>query len=270
MKNAQKSDHSKIKPLLVLLIILFSTVGLNAQVIILDYMKVKDGKFNEYLEVEKAWSKVHQKLIDKGILTSWTLYGKMISGTNDEYDYITVNVFPDWKSYEKPYPEDIIQYFNDSLGTEIMNKTEEVRDLIKAEVYTGVALAENSKPDKYGFLIYMNVDHRNFQKYIDLENKYYKPYHEAIIESGGMNSWGIYQRIIPWGGDFNFVAYQGYESLGQTEDLASDAYEAAWEKVANSMTPTTPKEFHEQLDKETYDAREMVHSELWRLIMTVE
>ena len=260
MKNAQISKCLKIKSVLILLLVLFITAGLKAQIHVVQYMKVKDGKFSEYLDVEKAWSKLHQKLVDEGNLTGWTLYGKMFGGSYDEYDYITVNIYHDWETYEKPFPDN---FYVDNLGEEVVNKTGEVRDLIRTEIYVNRLLAENTKPNKIIQLAYMKVDHRDFQKYIDVEEKYYKPFHEGLIDAGARNSWGIYQRITPWGGDFNFVAVNGFDKLSQPNAVSGDAFDAPWEKAAQGVP-------EDQIDKETYDAREMVHSEYWRQIMTVE
>lgn len=250
----------KIKSALILIFVLLFATGLKAQIHVVQYMKVKDDKFSEYLEVEEAWSKLHQKLVDDGSLLGWTLYGKMFGGTNDEYDYITVNTYSDWEVYEKPFPEN---FYADNLGEEIMNKTGEVRDLIKTEVYVNSVIAENSKPNQIMQLTYMKVDHRNFEKYIDLEKKHYKPFHEALIEAGARNSWGIYQRIAPWGGNFNFVAINGFDKLSQSAAVSGDAIDAAWENARQGVAEN-------QINEETFDAREMVHSEYWRRVMGVQ
>jgi hypothetical protein len=223
-------------------------------------MKVKDGKFSEYLEAEEAWSKLHQKLVDEGSLLSWTLYGKMFSGANDEYDYITVNVYPDWATYEKPYPEN---FYVDNLGEEVMNKTGESRDLVRTEVYTASVLAENAKQANIITLGYMKVAHDGFQKYVEVEKKYFKPYFEGLIEAGARNSWGIYQRIVPYGGDFDFVAVNGFEKLSQPEGVTSEAMDEAWKKAANGIPD-------DQITKETFDARETVHGEYWSRVMGVQ
>jgi len=86
-----------------------------------------------------------------------------------------------------------------------------------------------------------------------------------LIEAGGMNDWGIYQLIVPFGfgGEYNYVAGNGYESLSQRSNITEEAYDAAWEKAA-AGTPD------EALYKLTNETRVMVTSEWWRYVMGVE
>ena len=260
MKKPMKASDQTMKTLLFAVLICFASNIMYAQISVAQYMKVKPGQLSAYLEVEEAWSKLHQKSVDNGYILAWNLYEKMFSGSEDEYDFITVNVYPDWASYEKGFPDG---YF-DELGEDIMTKTGESRSLVRAEVYQMVVGADNSKPSKFSNIVFMKVEQGNASAYVDMESKYYKVYHEGLIEAGGMTDWGIYQLIVPfgYGGDFNFVAGNGYESLSQRSNITQEAYDAAWEKAAAG----TPDEYIIKLTNET---RVMVTSEMWRHVMGV-
>jgi len=260
MKTLIKASDQTMKTLLFAVLICFVSNIMYAQISVVQYMKVNPGQLSTYLEVEEAWSKLHQKSVDNGYLQAWTLYEKMFHGTEDEYDFITVNVYPDWATYEKGLPDG---YF-DQLGEDIMTKTGESRSIVRAEVYTMAVGADNSKPSKFIRIAFMNVEQGNSSAYVDMESKYYKVYHEGLIEAGGMNSWGIYQRIVPFGfgGDFNYVAADGFESLSQPNSITEEADDAAWEKAAAG----TPDEVIIKLTNET---RVMVTSEMWSYIMGV-
>jgi hypothetical protein len=197
MKNVHQFGGLKIRSLLVLVFILLFLSESKAQVILVNYMKVKDGKFSEYLEIETEWARLHQLNKDEGNITGWTLYRKMFGGTSSEYDYITVDAYPDWKTFEKPWPENIISFINDSIGEEVINKSTEIRDLLRTEVYNLELTAENAKSGNVFRLIYLKVKEENIQKYIELIEKYYKPFVEKIIDKNALNFWGVYQRIIP-------------------------------------------------------------------------
>jgi hypothetical protein len=244
---------------IIALLCLVSNVGF-AQISVVSYMKVEPGKWDLYLEVEEAWSKLHKKSIDNGYLVAWRLHEKMFHGTEDEYDYITVNVYADWATYEKGFPEG---YF-DQMGDDMMKKTEESRKMIRQEVYTMSVGADNSKPSKVLALALMKVEQGNTSAYVDMESKYYKVYHEALIEAGGLNSWGIYSRNLPYGfgGDFNYVAVNGFESLAQRGSLSEETYDAAWKKAAAGKSD-------DELSKITNDTRVIVKTELWRNVMSV-
>ena len=258
MRKILYAGFSRVKSLIILVFILFLYSELNAQIYVVQYMKVKDGKFSEYRAIEKAWMKLHQKLVDNGNLIRWTLYSKMFGGTNDEYDYITVNVYPDWATFEKPASEEIINFANDEMEVE-MNSTSEVRDLIRQEIYTASVLAENSILSEIIQISYMKVDHTGFGKYVDLEKKYFKPYFEGLIDAGARNSWGVYQRNTPMGGSFNFIAVNGFEKLSQPDEVSSELMDEAWEKAKNGVP-------EDKILEETYNARETVHSEYWRRV----
>ena len=262
MKNFKQLDFINVKSLLITILMLGISASINAQIFVVEYMKVKDDKFNEYLEIEKSWLEIHQKMVDEGNKNGWTLYSKMFGGTNDEYDYITVNVYPDWATYEKPVSDNIMNYVNESLQY-VMDKTAEVRDLVRTEVYSASVLAENAKPTDIISLAYMKVAQTDYQKYVDLEKKYFKPYFEGLIEAGARNGWGIYQKLTPMAGDFDFVAVNGFEKLSQPDSVSSEAIDEAWEKAADGIPD-------DQIMEEIFGARETVHSEYWRRVMGVQ
>jgi hypothetical protein len=58
--------------------------------------------------------------------------------------------------------------------------------------------------------------------------------------------------------------------MGQMDEQNEELYEKAWQEVATQLDYSTPKEFHDQRNKETYELRELVHSEFWRLINTTK
>ena len=260
MKALLKTSDQTMKTLLLAVLICLASNIMYAQIIVVQSMKVKPGQWDTYLEVEEAWSKLHQISVDSGYILSWDLNEKMFHGTEDEYDFITINVYPDWASIEKGVPDG----YYDQLGEDINTKTGESRSIVRTEVYSLVVGADNSKPPKFLQPSFMKVEQGDASAYVDMESKYYKVYHEGMIEAGGMNSWGIYQRLIPFGfGDeYNYVALNGYESMSQPNSITQEQDDAAWEKAAAG----TPDEYIDKLINET---RVMVTSEVWRHVMGV-
>jgi hypothetical protein len=260
MKTLLKASDQSIKTLMLAVLICFASNIMYAQITVVEFMKVKSGQWSTYLEVEEAWSKLHQKSVDNGYLLSWNLNEKMFHGTEDEYDFITINVYPDWATYEKGFPDG----YYDQLGEDIMTKTSESRSIVRAEVYSLVVGADNSKPQKFNNLYFMKVEQGDASAFVDMESKYYKVYHEGLIEAGGVNSWGIYQRIVPFGfgGDYNYVLVIGYESLSQRNSITQEADAAAWEQAAAGETD-------ESITKLTNETRLLVTTEVWHNIMGV-
>ena len=260
MKDIMKKSVLRINSWVFLALISLVSSVVSAQISVVSYMKVEPGKWDSYLEVEEAWSKLHQKSIDSGYLLEWRLHEKMFHGTDDEYDFITVNVYADWATYEKGFPDG---YF-DQIGEDMLTKTGESRKIIRSEVYAMAVGAENSKAPKIMTLALMKVEQGNTSAYEDMEAKYYKVYHEALIEAGGLNSWSIYSRVMPYGfgGDYNYVAVNGFESLAQRGSLTEEVYDATWKKAAAGTS-------EDEMNKITNDSRVMVRSEMWRNVMSV-
>jgi len=257
MKTLMKTSDQSIKTLMLAVLICFTSSIMYAQITVVEYMKVKPGQYSTYLEVEEAWSKLHQKSVDNGYLLEWMLYEKMFYGSEDEYDFITINVYPDWATYEKGFPDGYL----DQLGEDITTKTGESRSLVRAEAYAMVVGADNSKPSQFLNLLFMKVEQGNAAAYVDMESKYWKVYQEGLIEAGGMNTWGIYQLIVPFGfgGEYNYVAVNGYESMSQGNNITQEANDAAWEKAISGTSD-------EAINKLTNETRVLVTSEVWRFV----
>ena len=56
--------------------------------VLLDKMKVKDGKIGEYLEAEEAWSNYHKTLIRERQIESWSVW----RSNQQSYDFATLKV----------------------------------------------------------------------------------------------------------------------------------------------------------------------------------
>jgi hypothetical protein len=71
----------------------------------IDYMKVEPGKDSDYVRLEKEiWKPLHQQRIKNGQLRSWAVYGlRFPFGTEEKYDYVTVNSYDQFAQLESPY-----------------------------------------------------------------------------------------------------------------------------------------------------------------------
>ena len=244
--------------LLVALVFATST-WLQAQIYVVEYMKVTPGQGENYLKVEKEWAKLHQKRLDMGIINAWSLYQKLMWGANDEYDYATVTQYPNWKSYEGAYPEGLEEGFDE----EIMEMTGQTRTLVRSEAYVQRSSASNSKPSPVISIAFMQVAQGMGGDYVEMEDTYFKKFHEGLIEAGARNSWGVYQRISPFGtgNGYNYVAVNGYESLAHMdgEGVAEGTYDAAWEKARGDKTM-------DEIGEMANTTRDMVSTVMWRRI----
>lgn len=67
--------------------------------VIVEYMKVKPGLWDKYLECEQAWKLVHQYRVKQGLIKGWQLEQVVFpAGTGTEYDFLTITHYKNWKA----------------------------------------------------------------------------------------------------------------------------------------------------------------------------
>ena len=104
----------------------------------IDYMKVKPGGEQAYLDLEqKLWKPVHQLRVKSGLGGSWQLYALLYpGGSGTEYNYGTANFFKNFTDLENPYPGDLFARALPNMAlSELEAKTMSARDLVRSEVW---------------------------------------------------------------------------------------------------------------------------------------
>ena len=102
------------------------------------YMKVKPGNQQEYLRLEQdVWKPIHEHLVKNGKKKSWFLYGvRSPGGTNQEYNFVTLNVFDTWQDLETPgYPTAVREVHPDKKPEDIGDRTRAARDQVRTEIW---------------------------------------------------------------------------------------------------------------------------------------
>ena len=74
-----------------------------------DFMKVVEGKQDDYPKLEEAWKAVHEDRVRKGQIESWSQYDVRLPpmSTSREYDAVTMTVFPSFAKVGEPYDEEL-------------------------------------------------------------------------------------------------------------------------------------------------------------------
>ncbi len=110
-----------------------------AKYLVVNYMKVKDNKWEEYKNFEtKLIKPIHVEMMKTGGCSAWGLYGlQMPGGEAQTYDYTTVDFFNKWsdmtasgsyrKTLEKVHPGTSYEY--------MMNQMNGTRSLVNSEVW---------------------------------------------------------------------------------------------------------------------------------------
>ncbi len=174
--------------------------------LVIDYMKVQPENWGEYVQLERTWKKLHEERIKAGKLDGW-VFDEIItpSGTSQEYNFITINHFLGEEKLAAFYEDSMMPEGWQSMFTldeiDLMMRTNELRDIVKTEVY---AVAEqlwagdDDGPNSVRVVNffknhagYSNADHTA------LEAAMWKPVHQARMDDDRMEGWVVANRVMP-------------------------------------------------------------------------
>ncbi len=249
--------------LLLLLAVLPITLLSQAPANIIAYMKVTPGHGSDYMEVEQAWKKVHQKAVELGVHNGWQLWRNVHAGANDPYQYITIQWYD---NYAHTFGENAPDGWMDEIYTEaewtaLAEKVIASRTYAHEDIIHLVTTAEMDvqKPVKYITVVRMKVKPGMEDKYVKMEKEIFKPYHEALINRGDMAYWGIWTTQPFKEGQARYIAVQGF---GDVKTLTSSGEIIPPEELNLGITL-------EQVVELTQKTRERVSLELWELVDSV-
>ena len=208
---------------------------------VVDYMKVKPENQAQYVQLEKAWKKIHEARIKAGNLKGW-YFDQVVSpaGTNQEYNFITVNSYAGEKMLAGHYENAMVpsnwQELVSFQEAQLMQRTGELRDIVKTEVYAGVDGAwadDRSDARVMVFNFFKNREGVSNADHAKMESELWKPVHEARIKDGKMKGWGLYNLVLPRAyttmTPYHSATIDLYEDMEQL--LAPPALQDYFEKV---------------------------------------
>ena len=197
-------------------------------------MKVTPGQSGEYLEVEKAWKKLHQKAVNEGVISSWQLYRKLHTGSNDPYDYITLQWYDNYEA---------------TLAS---------RDIISQEVYHNVVAVDNPQPIKYLVIMRNHIPPERSTDYFKMEREIFKPYQEEMIRRGALAQWGIWTAWPYKEGQADVVIAEGFKDANQLSNPGVDSDDV--------LATVHPELIWDDLVKEIMKNRKQISVEVWELV----
>lgn len=244
--------------LFLLLAVLPITLLAQNPTIILAYMKVTPGHGSDYLEVEQAWKKVHQKAVEVGVHNGWQLWRNVHAVASDPYQYITIQWYDNYEhTFGENAPEGWMQeVYSETEWAELMEKTYASRTYACQEVAHQVTTVDNPEPVKYILVNRMKVKPGMEAEYVKMETEIFKPYHEELIKRGLLAHWGIWNSWPFKEGKTRYAAMNGFANVQQltapgVEINPSELnLDLTWEQVFELMQKT----------------RESVSTELWELV----
>lgn len=247
------------------LFVSFTTYSQNpdsSKYIDVSYIKSRSA---DYVNFEKeVWKPIHQQLIKEGKKSAWYLYKvKYPQGTTANYDYVVVNVFPEWNQLAPSAADlpEILKKINSKLKPDsLLKKTDALRNVTWRQLFRliGQAVAKEPNPSKFVIANEVKSVAGQENEYVNMEQTYFKPFHTARAAEGIMNNWGLYKRELPYGEkfDYDYVTFNGY---------------ATWDDITKQNPPTAWKKAHGDLNfnevhNKILSKRITVNVECWELI----
>ena len=246
---------------LLTIVALAFTFSLSAQYagVTLEYVKLKPGQNNAYLELEEFVLPLHHARVEKGIITRWGLYKKLYTSQNDPYDYILVSSNDDFKKTQNPYPQDLIDAnYTMEEQAEFWKNASASRTIVKNEYYDRVTFTEGVQAYKYLRFTRYQVD--NNQEFEKLRRDLVKPLFDELVKRGINAGWSVWKKD-PNDRMFQYVAVNTYAEFGDWKNGLP------LEEIFKEVFPD--KDLNEARNAVT-STRTEINSEIWKLVMSTD
>ena len=164
--------------------------------IVLEYMHVKPGNSDAYLQIENFWRHIHMARQKQGNILGWSVWRVVAPyKMDDPYQYVVLTVYPHFSNILHPFEGiEISKVFpnasKDSLN-KMFAKTEEVRDLIQQDIFTVEGHVGKTDGDAINYLMatYAKVTPEKLQDFHSFMKDHWKPVVEKAINGNYANFW---------------------------------------------------------------------------------
>ena len=223
---------------------------------------------DQYLELEKSWKKIHEERFKEGMIIGWSVFKVMFKTTEDPYNFITVSWYDSFSKLDKDIPESIlIKAFPDKTEEqwkEFHELTNSSRTLVTSGVFHQRLKTRPEKQLKirgtYFVINEISVAKGKSKKYLDILEDIYIPMYQEDIRQGNREAWSLWEK---WPGNmknFQYLAADGYNSLEQIEPIDFLEY----------FKNIHPAKDIDDISAQIEEMRELVNTEMWKLIYVVD
>ncbi|MDX1406833.1 MAG: hypothetical protein R3330_01835 [Saprospiraceae bacterium] len=254
----------------ILLLTLWMAVNIQAQdpsewYVQVDYMKPYEGKSADYVAMEQeVYKPIHRERIKSGEIIAWYLYQvRYPSGSGTEYDYCTVTVFSNFASIDdniEEYGSVVLRAHPDKTLEQVEKYATDTRELVRSDVFKSVAnIPERVETPAQSILVdYMKVEPSQESHYLRMEEQIWKPLHSERLARGVITDWGLYELLFPGGLNYPYT-HCTVTGFKQWQDISDSWPDDIWKAVHPSAT-------QEDLEERAHEVRDLVSSQIWKLI----
>ena len=249
-----------MKKVIILAFAICLTSQIQAQIAVVNYMKVKPGNGDAFLANERIWKKLHQQRVNDGKIIAWEVFYVHGSGTNSPYNYATVDIYPDMNSALQGVSTEELKKVYGEKYADVLSKTNATRDLIYSDMFSRRFGVSGTGTEKFLRVSFMRSKSDN---YFEMEEKAYMPFHKAAIDMGNLNSWSVWSRPFWNSMAFDAVTVNGFSSIEQMTKM--NYGDEVFKKSTANLSPGELMEITNYMQK-TDEIRDMTRSQLWELI----
>ena len=112
--------------------------GERGKYLLINYMNVKQGDENNYLEVENSiWKPVHQDLVNSKAKSGWDIWSMTLpGGSGADYQFMAVDGYNDFSQISNVnYSEVFRKIHQNKNQDELMERTHKSRTWLKSELW---------------------------------------------------------------------------------------------------------------------------------------
>ena len=207
-----------------------------------DKMKVLDGMEKDYLEIEKQWKEIHEKLMSEGKRLSWSVWKP--KDNNLEYDYVTVQTFDSLDSMDAPFDwKEIGQSIGADKLESILNKTPKTRQNVGSEIWKlegWTELTGKKLPNSLG-IGFMTPKKGKDSEYAELEKKYFSKFWQEVADvDENILGWQFARLLFSNGKKVDYKYYTLHAKDSSKKSISQKKRNEIWQKV-NSDFPSDVK-----------------------------
>jgi hypothetical protein len=250
-----------MKRVILMLAVFICALQVQAQIAVVNYMKVKPGSEDAFLANERIWKKLHQQRVNDGKMIAWEVYYIHGQGTISQYNYATVDVYENMKAALQGFTTDELKKAFGEKYADVLSKTTSAREIVYSDMLSREMTVDGKEPDKFLRVSFMSI--KDNDKYYKMEEKAFKPMHQASAEMGNLNSWSVWSRPFWNNMNYDAVTVNGFTSVDQMTKMGYG--DEIFKKATASMKPGEVMEIS-NLMNETDKIRDMIRSQLWEVI----
>ena len=217
----------------------------NKPYLVIDYMKILPGKAADANQVEREiWGPIHQERVKSGKIDFWRVYQcQFPSGSENEYDYVTITQYPSFAELDAPYggftAETLARIHPSMKLGELTTRTEAVRKLVREDVVSVEQTTSGWPGTKVGVLnaVYVKTQPGRAADLDRIERDFFLPLFQELVKQGHAAAWAftLLRFPSPASSPYDSLSLNGYESLAKAgSEAMPEAFEAKW-KEANTI-----------------------------------